>query len=345
MRKLLLVIVAALFALAYAQEQEAPYVKYAEPLRFAYGTEMLGIQLAGLAAASSDVQADAEEDGGGTLFADSDFLGLFKGSLQAKDADLYSQLEQALTAADSALKGGSGVDTAVKNAQSLLKQARDALVPTSAQQDLVFQATLIPKLLLTEGGVSDGYEDATDGEAGGYVVAWAGAQRVEELWKALEPELDSSKTEAITSVEDALKELHELVPSVTEPDVLRDEDDFESASRALSLGLRGALGVTLYPHDLAHAVPLLNAQGTAACTDAKAGKLQIAAEGVAAADNTYNTYFEDALSVIAADTGDKLDTLLGDQFPDALQKGDSGAIQASCSQFSNLVQAVKGAIQ
>jgi hypothetical protein len=352
MRKLLLIAVAALFALAYAQAQsggsgaveQPPYVKYAEPLRFAFGTEMLGIQLKGLAAANSDVQASAEKDADGALFADSDFLDLFKGSLKVKDADLATQLEQALAAADSALQKGSGVDAAAQKAQGLLKQARDALVPASTQQEPAFQATLIGQLLILDDATADNYEDATeDGDAASFAMAWAGVQRAKALWKTLEPQLDSSKTSTVTGALDQLN--NDFVPSATMPKVLKDEDDFEDRADTATYGLGAALGTTLFPHDLSSAMTLLSAQEAAACTDAEAGKLPVAAEGVAAADNTYDQYIGDVLSVVDAGTASKLDTLLDEQLPDAIQKGDTGAIKTGCEQFPDLLKAAKAATQ
>ena len=356
-RLLVPLLLSMLCALAFAQDTEqnaeSAYTNYAEPLRFAYATQMLEIQLGGVSASGESVAALNEEDESGEEesgeeeseeneaplgFADSELLDLFSGSLQTTDPELLSRLEEVLTQVDTAT--GDDLTAAIEHAQTLLTQARDLLVAEDVQRDPVFTAALISQLLLFEGGIADNYEEA-DETAWAFPVAWAGVQRVKALWGTLEPGLDSSRTSEITR---SLDTLDQLLASPVKPATLGDPEDVETAANDLVFGLETALDTQLMPRALSASLSLLRQQTTEACDKAAAENFPLEAEGVAAAHDTYRQFLSDAFSVLDPDNAERLSDLLVSSLPDALEAADPAAAGAACQQIPELLDALEAVV-
>lgn len=291
--------------------RQSAFAEYAEPLRFAVASHVLGLRLQALTVASgpeSDESGSAagQESGEGAPIA---LVALFAGSLAQSDAALLQALEADLK--DVRRLAGSGNDAAlaraVSRAQRKLARVREALLPDALASDPAFQAALIAKLANSGRGLGEAYEEAATGELGAYPFAWLTLQRVEALWHDLAPALPAAQH----GVKLALGQLHSLMPALEPPETFSDPEDVEGEALNLVFALEGALEQPLMMRGFAPALNLMQRQVEDSCQAVAAGKPRLALENALAARITYSAHLASTMSMLAPDVHADLTALWG----------------------------------
>lgn len=280
---------------AQAQFTEDPFFEHTELLSFAYGTEMISIRLSALAAIDEpdeefieEVEEALEED-----------LPRFVGSLEAQDPELAQQLEAALEEVINAAEAGAELAELVQRAQDLTRQAQTLLVPLEVLDNPSFRAALMTKLLLAEGGVAEGYEEAAEGEIWEYPGGWAALQRVKDLWEGLRPLATETQ---VFEVEDMLRTLNELFPSPLPPDDIErgDPEEAEAPSHRIVGFLEEITSASLYPdRNRGELFALTRSLVEAGCTAYGENQAHIGRERIVAANFYYEDYLGGMVELLA----------------------------------------------
>lgn len=322
-----------------AQSRVSAFVEYAEPLRFATATRVLGVRLEALTVGGATEQDEADGDEAGKEAEDEEgppvsLLALFAGSLAEADPSLLQALEADLADVHRLAKAGDG-DTALVGAvdrtQRRLARVREVLIPEAVDSDRVFQAALMAKLAISERGLGEAYEEAAGGEADAYPLAWLLLQRVDGLWAGLKPALPA----ASVGVERALEELRVLMPSLQPPEIFRDPEDAESAALDMVFIMERALERPLMIRGFKPALALMQRQVQDACAAAEAGRPPLALERALAARLIYQAHLGATLATLAPKVHGNMTGLWGEL--DTLATGEGGATCAA------LVEATKRA--
>lgn len=279
------------------------FLEHADPLRLAQAAELLRVQLEVLRHAPS---AEATREIPQTQ------LPHIAGSLAAKNPALLRQLEKTLGQLAKVPAG-----PALERARALLERTQQALIPSKLRADPAFQAALIVRLLRSEGGVNEGYEEAAGGQEEAYIQAWAGFQRVKTLWAALKPTLQKYHPQGTGEVERALAVLGQLLPTAKAPARLRDPEDAERAALDIWFALEAALNTTLLPRDLPTALSLVQAQANPICPVYLKQK-RLALEYALAAQTSFREYLEGTLATLEPTLHRKLTALL-EQIPQKIR--------------------------
>lgn len=271
------------------------------------------------AVTSDDDAGGATEDAAGGEEGEEDegllaaALPLFEASLAAKDAGLATDLRAAVTEMLEAREAGEDSAPAARETLSLAERARAVLIPADLAASAPFEAAVMASLLLDEGGVSESYEEASEGEGDGYLVGAAALARVKELWAGLGVAGAAAEDGA-----QALASLDALFPSAEVPDHLSpDPEEAEAPSHALVAVAEGAVQADLYPgRDLGAAAGVVHDLAAKGCgllgSDAAEGRELLAIAGAYG-----GALLADPLSVMDPEAG----TAIGAGF-DAL--GDGG---------------------
>lgn len=291
------------------------FLEYADPLRLAQAAELLRVRLEVL---RHEPSAEAAREALQTQ------LPHMAGSLAAKNPALLGQLEQTL---GQLAKNPAG--PTLERARELLERAQPALIPGKLRSDPAFQAALIVQLLRSEGGVSEGYEEAAGGEEEAYIQAWAGFQRVKTLWAALKPTLQKRTPQGIGEVERALAVFGQLLPTAKAPARFRDPEDAERAALDIWFALEAVLNTTLMPRDLPTALSLVQAQVNPICPVYLKQK-RLALEYALAAQTSFREYLEGTLATLEPALHRKLTALL-EQIPQKIRaEAPRAALEPDC---------------
>lgn len=333
-RRVLLVALLAGLAVAPApaqtqSEQEASqsaFAEYAESLRFAMASQVLGLRLQALTVALPGTEAKTTAAGKTEEEAKEGppipLLALFAGSLAQSDPALLQALEGDLQDVRRLAESGenAALALAVGRVQRDLARVREVLLPDELAGDPAFQAALIAKLANSGRGFGEGYEEAANGEVSAYPLAWLTLQRVQALWNDLAGELPAAREEANL----ALKALHGLMPTVQPPDAFSDPEDVEGEALNLVFALEGALNQPLMMRGFAAPLALMQRQVEDACKAAEAGLGRLALENALAARITYTTHLASPLSMLASEVHADVSALWRDL--DALRAGKASAV-------------------
>jgi|GEM_PF-1668109 len=313
-----------------AQAQESAVAEYAEPLRWAAATHLLGLQLQALADYGLDTHSILDDD---EAEQDQDqLLALFAGSLAAADADLLQKVKADIGDVRSLAAEGSdeaALAQAVTQAQDNLASVRTLLIANALIRDSTFQAALIAELANSDFGVGEAYEDAAEGELEAYPMAWLTLQRVDQLWAELASELPAASEE----MERALGELHALMPTQQPPKAFSDPEDAEGAALDIVFALENALGRPLLIRGFKPALSLMQRQGAAACEAAQQDQEILMLEQALAARITYKAHVRSTLATLAPEIDDDLDALWKQL--QALRTGDGDEI---CTALQDALQ-------
>ncbi len=110
----------------------------------------------------------------------------FIGTLRAADPVLAADLLGALDEVEEAVEEGEDASEAVLEARQLALRAYDLVVPAEVRKSPTFIGALIADLVLGEGGVAEGYEEAIgDEEPYLFTSGWSALQGVKALWEQL----------------------------------------------------------------------------------------------------------------------------------------------------------------
>ena len=126
----------------------------------------------------------------------------------------------------------------------LTEEARGKLLPAAIADTPGFQAALMASLLLEEGGVAEGYEEATEGEASAYAIGYFALQRVKALWQGLAGQASPEQSADVAAM---LAILDGLFPSQEMPERLSpDPEQAEAPAQQLVGLLEGVADAELY---------------------------------------------------------------------------------------------------
>ncbi len=161
----------------------------------------------------------------------------FGGTLVAIDFDLAQYTLNRVIGVAEAVEEGGVVDgpagpvdanSLVPVARELLLEAYDLVVPPELRADPAFQAGIMAQLLLGEGGVAEGLEEAFI-ERWEYANGWSATQRVKAMWAELS---DSATPEQRADVDEMLALIDEIYPSPVPPDSFAGYDPEEAETPA-----------------------------------------------------------------------------------------------------------------
>jgi hypothetical protein len=157
-------------------------------------------------------------------------------------------------------------------------------------------------LLLDEGGVAEGYEEAVEGEAPAYTTGWFALQRVKALWDGLAPQATPEQAGDVGAM---LAILDGLFPTEALPARLSPDPEQAEAPAQMLVGLlEGVADADLYPgRNLAAAAGLVHSIAAGACARIEAGDDDVGAEELRIAGAYYDQTVADTLVVLAPDAG------------------------------------------
>lgn len=127
--------------------------------------------------------------------------------------------------------GAVNVNSVVPVARELLLEAYDLVVPREIREQPAFKAGIMAQLLLGEGGVAEGLEEAFV-ERWEYANGWSATQRVKALWAQLAP---LATTQQQADVEEMIALLDEIYLSPRPPESFAGLDPEEAETPAQRL--------------------------------------------------------------------------------------------------------------
>lgn len=301
---------------AHAAGVAAPFFDQPDLLRYAFGTESAAVRLTAAWIAAGE---DAADEAAALLQdARETYLHLFAASLDGRDPDLARRLAASLEEAEAAAGRGDGgaLTGALKEARALVAEARGVLVPREALGDPALAGALAFTLLLWEGGVAEGFEEAVEeGDREAYLIGRAALQHVDSLWQqVLRPAIPAEETGELDGLLDRLKGLF----AVLEPrDSLGyDPEEGETWAQVLVGSLERLIGAELYPdRDPGRLVVFLHAQTHQACTSPDAAGSGPDRERLRWAGILYEEHLESVAGLFLPETArtveDELEALAG----------------------------------
>ena len=188
---------------ASAQYTNDPFFDWTVVMSQGYGIEMAMIRIDVLDAIEGPVDPDLIEVVEQMAKGDWERFG---GTLAARDPELAGELYEYLAAFEEVLEDGEPADDLFEPTRALLAQAYDIVIDPAIRESAAYKGAIIAQLLLAEGGVAEGYEEAEE-EIFAYSMGWGTLQRVKELWAEIEgPLTDGQKQEAgqLVGILDAL---------------------------------------------------------------------------------------------------------------------------------------------
>lgn len=267
---------------ASAQYANEPFFEWTVVMSQAFGLEMAMIRVNVLDAIEGEVDPDLIEVVEQMAKGDWERFG---GTLTERNPELAGELYEHLAAFEELLEEGQSADHLIEPTRALLTEAYDVVIDPAIRETAAFKGGVMAQLLLAEGGVAEGFEEAAE-EIFAFSMGWGSLQRVKELWADVQgPATDDQKDEA----NQLLTILDTLYPTVNPPDpfVGFNPEEAEAPSQ-LFLGIvESATDASLYSgRDLARLSGHLIEVISPACVEVEAGNMELAKESFyAAADH------------------------------------------------------------
>jgi len=152
----------------------------------------------------------------------------FAGTLAEADEEFAEELHEILDEIAEGIEDGEDVEDLVPQALEMLAQAYDMVIPADLQNDTAFQGGVMAQLLLGEGGVAEGLEEAFE-EEWEYANGWAATQRIKVLWSGIS---DMAGEQMQADVEEAIAAFDAIYPSPEPPDSFAGTDPEEAETPA-----------------------------------------------------------------------------------------------------------------
>lgn len=265
MTKLFRTLIAALFvSVAFAQTYtNSPHFEDAGAHSRLHATWMMEVRLVALEQIGDDVDELVDEATEGLEVA----FDMLAGTLGAVDADLLARLEADLEAVSEAAEEGEDLTDLLAAARATIAEVREAVLPEGFADDPVSQATLLARLLLDDGGVAEGWEEAFEEEAADYAIGWAALQVSRDIWAGLEPLANENQAFEINDQLDFVS--NDLFPTwhIPEDVHLMDGEAAEPPTHRIVTFLEVMTDAYIYPNrDLAPLVGLVSDLGAEACS-------------------------------------------------------------------------------
>jgi hypothetical protein len=271
------------------------------------------------AEAAGDSGEEDEEEGGPAV----DF-GLLRASLAVASPELEGQLAAAIDELLEAAKHGNETTEPAEAVIRLTEQARGALLPAAIAGTPGFRAAMMASLLLEEGGVAEGFEEASEGEARAYAIGYAALNRVKALWDGLAGQASPQQAADVAAM---FTLLDALFPTEEMPDRLSpDPEQAEAPAQQLVALLEGVADAELYlGRDLAAAMAVVDDVAAQGCASLAAGKAALGVEQLRIAAAYYDQTVVDTLGMIAPDTAAAVAEGLGE-----VDEGEAGELAEAC---------------
>ena len=203
----------------------------------------------------------------------------FGGTLATLDSELAEQLFEVLEGVAEAVEEGEEDEVAelLPAAREMLEQAYDIVVPEAVRTLPAFRAGLMAQLLLGEGGVAEGLEEAFE-EEWEFANGWAATQRVREMWLELAPLATENQRFEITATIDAFDAIY---PSPEPPETLAgiDPEEAETPAQRMVGFLESVVDASLYSgRDPARLIGHLAEMAADGCARYEAGEDEVGRE-------------------------------------------------------------------
>ncbi|WMT87504.1 hypothetical protein NO932_02565 [Pelagibacterium sp. 26DY04] len=250
-------------ATGFAQYSGDPFFENTVALSQAYGLESIGLGLDLASEFEAPYDDELVETVEGITGAS---LERFEGTLATTDAELAQNLRAALEAVAKAAEAGEDTSASVEEARALLIQAYDVVIPENLRGTPAFTGGVMIQLLLAEGGVAEGYEEAAEGnEPWEYPNGWVALQRVKALWSEIEA--DASEQQ-VADAQEMFETLDGLYPQAQPPESVAGWNPEEAEAPAQRLGgiVETVVDANLYPgRDAARLAGHISALASEAC--------------------------------------------------------------------------------
>jgi hypothetical protein len=154
----------------------------------------------------------------------------FGGTLRQLDAELAEELFEILDEIAEEVEEGE-LDEAlemVPEARAMLNRAYDLVVPPEVRDDPAFKGAVMAQLLLGEGGVAEGLEEAFE-EEWEFANGWGATQRIKVLWEDLRGLADEQQQ---ADVDETIAAFDAIYPSPQPPESLAGIDPEEAETPA-----------------------------------------------------------------------------------------------------------------
>jgi hypothetical protein len=299
---------------------EAPFREYPVAVAQAAALERIEIAARALAIRTADKAKDDDDDADGMA----EDLVLFQASLAAAAPELEANLVAAIDDLLDAAEAGQDPGSPSAEVIEFVAQARAALVPPEAEAGPGFHGAVAAWILLEDGGVAEGYEEAVEGEAGAYEIGWVALQRVKAIWEGFS---DRATEAQAADVAEVLAVLDELFPSEAPPEVLFSNPEQAEAPAHQLVGLLEAVtDADLYPgRDLAAATGLVAEVASQGCASLASGEDGIGLETLTIAAVYFDELVERTLRIISPDVSAEIE----DHF-EGLDPDDSRSAADTC---------------
>jgi len=259
---------------ASAQYTNEPFFDWTIVVSQGYGLEMAAIRINVLEAIEGPVDPDLIEVVEQMAKGDWERFG---GTLAARDPALARELHDYLEAFEEVLEDGEPADHLFEPTRALLAQAYDIVIDPAVRESAAYKGAIIAQLLLAEGGVAEGYEEAAE-EIFAYSMGWGALQRVKELWADIEGPLTADQKDEANQLFGILDALY---PQAAPPDewVGQNPEEAEAPSQLLMGLVEVAADASLYAgRDLGRLAAHLADTITPSCALIEAGEDALARE-------------------------------------------------------------------
>lgn len=298
--------VATLAGAAQAQYGSDPFFEQTVTQSRGFGLELMDARL--LVLETYGVAPDGLDETVEGLEAD---LARFGGTLAAVAPDVADALADAVEAIEDGFAGGEDLTELVAVARAAHAEAYAAVIPAEVRASAAYRAGVMADLLLAEGGVAEGVEEAIEeDEPWMYPLGWAALQRVEALWAGL-AEFATADQESFA--QQYLDTLRGIYPAATLPEVFpSNPEEAESPAQSLVGILESVADAALYPgRDVRRLAPHLETVVAQACAAYEAGDDAIAFEHVLIVGDLYDAHLTDFLGLVAGDVDEGVTGMLG----------------------------------
>lgn len=246
--------------------------------------------------ATADSGEEKEEEGG--LLHD---FGLLCANLATASPELERKLAAAIDEMVEAAEDGQDAAEPAQDVIRLVEDAGGKLLSGAVTDTPSFQAALMASLLLEEGGVAEGYEEATEGDGSAYAIGYFALQRVKSLWEGLAGRASPPQSADVAAM---FAILDELFPTQEVPERLSpDPEQAEAPAQQLVGLLEGVADTELYlGRDLGAAAEVVHDLAAKGCASLEAGKEAIGLEELRIAVGYYGQTVRDTLGMMAPET-------------------------------------------
>ncbi|MDR9391757.1 MAG: hypothetical protein RI554_06975 [Trueperaceae bacterium] len=292
---LLVGVLVALAGTVHAQYASDPFFERTVVQSRGFGLELMDARL--LVLATYGVAPEGLDE---TIEGLEEDMARFGGTLNASAPDLAHELEDGVEAIEAAFERGEDLTDLVETVRGTLEEASRSVLPADVRTEPAYVAAVAADLLLAEGGVAEGVEEAIEeDEPWMYPLGWATLQRVKALWG----ELASAASDDQASFADQyLATLEEIYPAATLPDVFpSNPEEAEAPAQSLVGIIESVADAALYPgRDAARLARHLETVAAPACEAFAAGEDALAFEHVVIVGDLYDAHLTDVLALVAS---------------------------------------------